>query len=447
MTLSPSKQDRDLPAPAPAPVAPYNPALHLSEEAQDLILDFIRCDTFSARATTLAFCQVSRHWLDSGRRALYRAPFNFFATSYLTGTPQLQILATLESHPHLASNVRSLERLSEWARVVPSPSAQSQRLPPEARKWHDRIVELCHNVTSVELCLDASEDAKRLGAIVSSRERVRLLILHSRSRLAFVLFSRIFAKACREAPEPRLLDHLEVIKPDWLSETVPVGLQKWSRTSTIQAREYSIKMARVASDDIRRIIPSQSPQIRAVHIETAEEPHLPSKAISKLAKHLPDTLESLTIRCNMITARRLSADNYPPEFYPFNTTARAPDVLFTSFPNLLHLTLQGFRRLTLPKITLLSKTCIRLRTLDLEESTWDMTGLDVPAFASAFGSSSFPALDYLHLGTLPLWNLDDNIDLQPMVEDFASRGVTLEWDGCDDEDECGNCDGEGWSVP
>lgn len=92
-----------------------NPALLLSEEAQDLILDFVgSLDSKSAYRTHRAFCLVSRHWLSSGRRALYRKPFD---AGINTLAAAKSLLAAVEEKPGLAISVRELLVATPWSKL------------------------------------------------------------------------------------------------------------------------------------------------------------------------------------------------------------------------------------------------------------------------------------------------------------------------------------------
>lgn len=125
-------------------VSSRNPALLLSEEAQDRILDYIRPSygmTGVAQRTYASFCLVSRHWLSSGRRALYREPLRVG----LGRIDSRSFLAALESNRGLGLHVRGLEPLAELAAIG------SLRLAREAWEFAVRVFVACPFVSEVSL--------------------------------------------------------------------------------------------------------------------------------------------------------------------------------------------------------------------------------------------------------------------------------------------------------
>ena len=425
----------------PAPPS-YNPALHLSEEAQDLILSFVEYPT--AKATALAFCRVSRTWLDSGRRALYRAPLLGKRPSW---DDTQSILRTLESSPHLAACVRSLDSLPLWMSLSSGRTGGTPAMSRSRSSWQARMVELCWNATRISIAIGNYFDAKHLARLVAAHQRVEILELysmgaHKLTRGIFLTFSQIVAKAFRRASPPRVLEHLVLTHPEWRSVEVPSTQKQWKRSSMIFARQYSIVNADIFSNDFRRIIPRQLDQLRQLTITTTRF-HMSPSILTSLATHLPLTLESLSIDCQVYPSQEVTVDEYPPQYPPYNTTSRAPDILLTSFPHLVHLSLKGFRQLTSAQISLIAKSSPDLRELDFERSTWDFSILDVQEFTSAFSSpSTLPKLEHLNLGSLPLYEDDDC--LEDFEADLAQRGVACEWEGCCEEIlECEYCGGEG----
>ena len=305
------------------------------------------------------------------------------------------------------------------------------------------MLELCWNATKFDVTMSTVGAAKHLAGIISKHGRVQSLTLSSTvafhlSHTVFVTFSRIIAKAFRDKPDPRVLDHLVVDELKWASEEVPASLKKLKRSSLIQARNYSLTYASITSLDLFRIIPSNSVHLRALHIETSTT-HLRQSALGFLAKKLPRTLEVLSITC-AVEHEGYPVEEYPPIYPPFSNTSCAPDAFFTSFPNLVQLTLGSFRKLTLAQITLLSEASPHLRIIDLDESTWvfDCLTFDVAALRQAF-DSNFPCLKQLNLGTLPLYDFTGVLDAFEL--DLSRRGIVCEWTPCE-EDRC-ECDGEG----
>ena len=195
----------------------------------------------------------------------------------------------------------------------------------------------------------------------------------------------------------------------------------------------------LADMDVLQGIPSRAPHIRAVSIGMLRK-HLTAgdqKNMQGPFKH-PVKLASLVLHQNGL---HIPLGHYhPPFFGPHTTASRAPERIFTSFPSLRHLILYVTRHFKSRYISLLSIASPSLDTLDLKESTWGDADSELGTITHPF-HSMLPKLKKLHLGTLPVISFRHYDALQDLKENFASRDVWLQWDGC--QADCNERNGEG----
>ncbi|KAK4700035.1 hypothetical protein P7C70_g6218, partial [Phenoliferia sp. Uapishka_3] len=425
-----------------------NPALLVSEEAQDLILSFA-CTDYDLRhsqSPAWAFALVHRAWLDSGRRALYRHPLVRTETCWGIG---LRLLKTLHTCPHLALHVRSLAELAEWM-ITFNQEAQTNKL--HCFKWQVQLIKLCFNATDVAVGMGTKEEAVRTARVLSALDRLHSLNVISTqhcklSRVIWNEFLLHYNGFQARKPAQHSLDHLRVAGLEWGSQTADETEEDawgpWGKRLSLQARKFTNGDSNLRLIDLKYLISTKSPRLLDFSIETNAR-HFSSSALSKIVNKLPTTLQRLKIECDFDEETPLSIAEYPPTFPPYNTLPNPPDNIFTSFPSLTYLALRGFRALSLSKVALLS-TSPNLLEVYFDGSTWDFAELDVAAFVSTF-RSTFPRLERTHLGTLPVpW---ENEDAQILVGDFEDRGVHCDFDECEDEEDefefdCEFCEDEG----
>ncbi|KAK4702471.1 hypothetical protein P7C70_g3750, partial [Phenoliferia sp. Uapishka_3] len=430
---------------SPALHAPYNPALLISEEAQDRILAYTSSDHHIPRLTARAFAMTSRAWLDSGRRALYHAPLRNYS---ITWEKAQSLRSTLESCPHIASQVRSLVEVAGRANVFAEHSSVDRH---SSHAWQVDLLKACWNITEVGVSMGTITEAKVVAATVSGLNRVEKLAVYSvrlfkLSRAVWFQFMASYFRAQQRKTDPHPLESLRVVGLAWEKGDIN---DTWTKLPTLkkgyclQPRKFTLQGSHVQLLDLARLIQARSPRLNEVSIET-DGPHLNTGALAKLVANLPSTLEILAIECEFDSSPIYTIDEYPPLFYPFNTASKPPDVLFSAFPFLTDLTLRGVRGLTFSKIALLSSTSPELRNIMFYDSTWDFENSHfcVPVLAAAFQQSSFPKLKRLQLGVLPIeWEQVD--PMNKFVEDLRERGVTCDFDECGFEDVCDVCEGMG----
>ncbi|KAK4704455.1 hypothetical protein P7C70_g1754, partial [Phenoliferia sp. Uapishka_3] len=444
---------------------PYNPALHLSEEALDSILSFVLAEAETAVSTCWAFCLITRLWLDSARRALYhsplRAPPKKWSKSVEKITSSFQ--RTLEERSDLASRVRSLEGLPGWA-VLVGASAFPYAHESIASTWQVNTIDLCPRTTSVFVFLSESQAERRLGRLidaVSSLERLMELGVQSLPELGlrrstFTRFNRAIAKKFESQAKPRILDRFVADEIGWYTEDDDSDQKGIG--ALVQACSYIVtKSSLMSARDLSRIIPSQPFHLREVYVETSTQ-HLSKRRLENLVHRLPAALEAFTLSCVLQFDEsesdwedpyaeyraRIEVDTYPPDHEPYIDTSTIPDILFNSFPNLLHLTLRGCRGLQVTHFETLAVTSPALSTIDLDQSVYATKDLDIPLLLKTF-SESFPKLGRLHVGTLPVVNLTSTF-FETATRELRSRGVICAVGYCDEMEcmECGEqgCEGE-----
>ncbi|KAK4698990.1 hypothetical protein P7C70_g7278, partial [Phenoliferia sp. Uapishka_3] len=421
---------------------PCNPALGLSEEAQDLILSYIDLEAPAVTMSThWSFCLVSRWWLDSGRRGLYRYPL-------WAPMPNKEsfssIRRTLTTRQDLASQVRSLERLADWTEEVafaePNTFKLARRRRAVAATWQADMIYLCPRAQHVQVSLPTG--AVRLWdlvfGILALEELLELSVTATpkfpMNRPTFSFFSRALARELKARPTPLILNQLRVDNLEWDGQNLH-DRHNWER---LQARSYIVHTATICDSlDIFRIIPSHPKHALKVVIET-KEIHLDEHILAELIARLPKSLQAFSLRCDLRCEDpaydpdynyELGIDEYPPNFYPYDQIPFIPRSLFTSFPNLDYFFLDGLRGLNIEHLEALAATSPNLRTLDLSSSVWDTSELDTIRLVSL--CATFTKLTHLHLGTLPLTpNEVELVDDALEVVRTHCRGVACGFGHC-----------------
>ncbi|KAK4703447.1 hypothetical protein P7C70_g2771, partial [Phenoliferia sp. Uapishka_3] len=419
----------------------YNPALLLSEEAQDLILSFTRSkyrdakSDLPAQSTAWAFTLVSRRWLDSGRRALYRAPI----LPVNTWDRALELQGSLEASPRLASHVRSLPCLPEWIKTF----AKSQIKRSNIVAWYFKLIQSCQNLREFPVFIGTMDEAKVVAGAASELVQIDSINVHSLedfdlSRPLWREFLDHYQEGQRIRGSAPLLDHLRLFGLRWGS-TKDTGqtTDYFKSKDLLQPRRLTLTKSKIRMSDVATFTHRKRPRL-SEFTATTKGSHLSQSAFRKLVTTLPASLSRLSIECLLRDPPSIMLDEYLLIFYPYNKISIPPLALFSAFTSLTQLRLRGCTGLSLAKITALSSSSPNLLELDFEGSIWALSEIDEAAFDAAF--AGFAKLERLHLGTLPVGNDAENV-LYDFVADMDERGVECDFDRC--EEECEACGGEG----
>ncbi|KAK4055433.1 hypothetical protein OIO90_003271 [Microbotryomycetes sp. JL221] len=199
------------------PTPPSNahaPACSLSEQAQDLILEYVRdASDLEAEQTFAAVCLTTRHWLEAGQRALYRRPLAARQASW----PRAHALVnTLRERIGLAAQVKDLRQLGQRVAELGvnynnSPRRRHGRRDQRHRtkkapefqgsrsRWALELIQLCPLVKFVGVPLGTALSLKQVkDSLPNSVERLELMrvgkLRHSEaySEVATLVTSRQF---------------------------------------------------------------------------------------------------------------------------------------------------------------------------------------------------------------------------------------------------------------
>lgn len=412
----------------------HNPALRLSEEAQDLILDHIRSASQPRAALRDfgAFCLVSRHWLSSGRRALYREPLR----ASFNRTRARAFIASLESNDALGRNVRNLRRLAAVTSVF------SKTASSEAWEFATRVLAACPFVTTVTLPF------------------TKYARLVKKDQLPHVDFSRRPLRSFAIALTPNagftagdLLDWIEA--------------QHLANSSIERFRIKGLELPYDDEQTVADCVPSLPLRLRGIVFERCD--FLGSNLIRLLPIKI-DCLKSLTL-CSELTsqiAARLvelcgatlqvlallgpCAPYSLPHLFEYEEFSEVffPSTLLAPLPRLRVLRLRGVSDITISALRDLVKSNKgHLIKIDLEYSLWSFEppnevpevafDLCLPSLADLI--SSLPdTCKKVHLGTFPFFGQRNTLALT----DAAKRkGIELTFSRCCDvPNEDGDCDCE-----
>ncbi|ORY74037.1 hypothetical protein BCR35DRAFT_353929 [Leucosporidium creatinivorum] len=408
------------------------PALDISEEAQDLILDFVRGDSpaAEAQATFHAFCLVSRKWLSSGRRALYYDPLAVRITSCKVAE---SLLRSVEGNAVLGASVRSLGGLAGASKAVHKMRNEANKVEQgrSGWKWAAQLVAACRNLRSVGVHLVNSKQALAVAERLSPR--ITSLTLQSPRDMPFSAGD---------------LSHWLDAAKGSLDEVVQLSVLNfhWPRRVANSEEEdgprFSLPIQSLTLDDctldassLFAFVPSTPSHLRHLSLRTRLALSPADSVI--LISALGPSLESLSF--TSLWADRRSRVILPDEYAELDGHC-LPLSFFSPLPNLKKLELGYTTAMSLLKFEALALGSPKLETLNLHRSAYQ---LDNPPFtltpAAAFilakpkletlFSEQFDALKTLNLGLLPLVK---GARWQGLKEIMERKGVKLSMEGCRD---------------
>lgn len=397
----------------------YNPALALSEEAQDLILqqfDGTNNERY-ARANRRSFARVHRSWKSAGDRALYRKPFELSVHWDFTAAKNL--LDTLGDRPDLAIAVRELVGLPEAIRSIYFAGKEESEgrvvIKSEAllERYMVELIRLCTNLTVL------SRFVRDLAVILKKHKDLEEVRIESMPlfRLTPELYSQ-WTTACRTPSIKRLfLDDFNV--KFWTDFPSSVDLATPVPSLSI--------VSRVVSTQIRlRIIPDPSV---LTHFSLFHA-FLSIADFDLLFRRL-STVQHLSLKfpkddlADKITVRR-----YLEGRHRRHRGIPLPSFNFTPFPSIQSLAFHNCQEMTLEKLRSIGTDAPNLVKLELGRTFWSITHATVESWPEGFAQvirNYFPKLKRMDVGVLPYEGV---LFPRDFVEAMVVQGVKFTWMLC-----------------
>lgn len=418
-----------------------NPALLISEEAQDLILSHFQdrqgLQIYSKQQTYSHFCLVTRQWLSAGRRALYRAPSLPYRESLWTKAEAL--LRTITNNTLLGGYVRDVREIysvtsslaygqhSRWTtRDGGALTATYGTSDPYGitQEWFLRLLKACRHLHAVSYELQDPAIASALAAATPST--VRTATIEPTNPEAFSPWSKDFKFA---------LDVLRVNLGDLDSAA---SFEQTGLTFTVKALEINGVLNRISN--ILPFLPQDTRILTSLVLDYII-PSFSKSDVAQLVAIVGPQLERL--RCSLydpdyivMQAERL--DNY------MNTAEDTIlPTLLAALPSLRRLQLFAFRSLTLDELSLLAQNSPLIQHIDLTTSLWyfDVPGHElsttfiraIPRLEAMLADrKTFPVLNTLNLGQLPIESNETRNapEFRPLREACEERGIKLLYQCC-----------------
>ena len=405
------------------------PALDISEEAQDLILDFIRGESTPsvARSTFKSFCLVSRKWLSSGRRALYYEPLAVRLRDWDQAT---QLQRAMEGNKGLGRSVRSLETLDADARDLNGMQLRGeagvrQSTPRAAYKWSRKLVKLSPSARKVALSLCCRQHATKLA--VTLPPLITLLKLRSLSRN--FQYDQIEAFFTEAAPSLAHLAELSLFEFKWpYGQHEDLGPQLDFAISTLSVSNCFMTIPQVLA-----FVPRDPSSLR--HLSLTSD-------ISITQAHAILLISAVGPHLHSLSFTSLWFDNTPllPSEYDERDGHPLPIHFFSPLPELRQIKLQGMTAMSLEKLDTLLTHSPKLEQLDLSHSAWSF---GKPPFAQtakeafladkiqieAMVDGAREALRSVNLGLMPVAEGTEWAALKGITE---RGGPQIAFEGCHD---------------
>lgn len=350
-----------------------NPALLISEEAQDLIGYHLRQYRADRRALA-AFCLVTRYWLSSARRALYHDPLAL-VQSLGFGPPPIKLVTTLETWPHLGELVRCVH-----PREVTSNFGKAR----DSLEFYIRMLKVCPKPRRLSLPFPASRDAIEIIEAAPRPLELEVLTLYSTQPKWFDVFAyargmNILEQSFQHSSAFGLYIDGVVEAPLFTSQTDAQPRIPFKLTS------LSLYECGVFPSLIPFLLPKSSASLREVHLSLAGTP---SRATARFVKQTIGS--NLEVLKHFADTLWIEGGTFSVEEYDSITAVAIPSELYTPLPSLRHVGLEDIHGITLSDFEALIKGSPLLASINFRDSVWDFAP-SVP-FGLATGS---PAIDFL----------------------------------------------------
>lgn len=410
-------------------VSSRNPAVLLSEEAQDLILEHVRLATaqsnapHTARRTYASFCLVTRHWLSSGRRALYRNPF---LVDFKLVHVAESLVQSLESNVILARCVRDLDNLSST-----SDRLYGQDLA-DAWSFAVRVTSACICVNTLAISLHPFFWAQTSQPKMPRTLRVlRICIRNSPHASVDVVLIWIRARGLERNQLQSFT--VEKLRIDAEMDEIALPANRVEPSLPLPIRKLVINSSVPTDADIVRLLPLTSSRLLDLTLcaDVSDTTAARIAALCPNLRHL--TIETAHFRPYVI-----------PHVATYNVWTGFPisSTLVASFRRLEHLTLHGVSGMVMTSISgviAVNEDC--LRSIDLQGSTWNFGSFPTP-LSEGF-KNALPALislvhslptscTFVHLGILPIPSTKGTKDAWQLEEAAREKGIKLAFDPCAD---------------
>ncbi|KAK4048110.1 hypothetical protein OIV83_004980 [Microbotryomycetes sp. JL201] len=366
-----------------------SPACRLSEQAQDLVLDFVRetSSVLVAERTFAAICITSRHWLEAGQRALYRAPL---AARRATWPRAHALLNTLRSRLGLAAQVKDLRMLGRRVaelgylskQAEPSfnrkkrpsrkqPKAENLELRGSRSAWALEVIRSCPLSKVVGIALGTALKVQDvLDSMARSVEHIEVVRVGRLSHVTAyeevnqLVTSRPFKSVgfsnFDNAQSVEQEDSIQFVMPEnvrvvptiddvLLHNSLQDALLRWSifKQPAIHVKNLRVNTKSISDEItgigiIRRVLEGQAAHLETLQIESTSPEH----------------------------KRKVYIQTYDMDLKGFIDCSELGGVRWHLFSRLTHVALHGFQGFDSKMIEKMVGQLAVLTSLSLQDSTW-----------------------------------------------------------------------------
>ena len=397
----------------------YNPALAISEEAQDLILHHVKIssDPHSARSTRYAFAVVHGNWTVAGHRALYRKPFE--EGIYWTCEKGMRLLETLRTRSDRAIAVRDLGGITESMQSIFGNEGGQRTPQTKSAIWLLDIIKASPSVKRLETPLCSYGYIKELADVLGKRGGVEDMTIVSMSMFEVtpVLYSAWTSSRYIESLKKLTLDGFDfrISNPNLVFATAIPSLL--------------FRQSRLTANVILRILPSTPVDLhRMQSLSISSRDGFSSTELEQIFQRIGSTIVDFSLSIE----GDLFAEVPTIEGYLNRTGSQAdlPSFVFSPFPRLRSLSLQNCRGMTIAKLNIIGADSPHLIKLDLEGTFWSITEEELDPWESEMSTimrSGYDKLKEMNGGVLPFL---DGLFLYQVETVMLEKGVEFVWRGC-----------------
>ncbi|GJN88261.1 hypothetical protein Rhopal_001226-T1 [Rhodotorula paludigena] len=417
------------------------PITKLPEEVLDLIVSHFSgpYTQWFELETLRSWCLTCHAFVASGRRALYRSPSKQGALT-TSRDKAYTLLQTLKQHPHLPAAVRELNHLAGsvecFSLYPPGPFASAIHRSIVAFEWQNEMLRLCSQVTRATVALGNPDQARELAELLVAGRVVqhlecRFVDLKDKNEHAVV---RALARGLGGTTMPRM-------------DTISLHLTRHVHTANVRphyvTRKLKVDVSATCLLSAAAYLPKGITGLRSLEIRLGR---------NKRGLDFQPFLAALST--NYITHFELRPPSDgdigfegAPEFYAEGARGPAlPLALFGTFKHLRKLDLRACSAMDVARLSLLADSSgATLTHLDLRQTYW--AGIAAADFESTNNLAQPTPFEERVMQTLERMPRLKSVSLGvwPFEAVFAprlalvrwanTRGLTLEVEGCYNEDE------------